>query len=740
MAVVPVILCGGGGVRLWPTSSQDRPKQFAPLLGPLSSFQMTVRRVAPLAGASPLLVVTGAPHVPQVRAQLAVLGVAARLIIEPAGRDSAAAMAAAACEADGDDAILAFISADHHVPDEAAFRDAIVAAARAAADGLIVTLGVKPTHASVAYGYIQPAEDGPVVGPVARFVEKPLAPAARDFVAAGYLWNSGNFVVSKGALLAELQAFAPATLAAVRQAVDEGRREADALWLGEAFAGAPRISIDYAVMEKTRIAAVLPVDFVWSDLGAWDAIWAASAKDPDGNAISPGVVLQGVTNSLVRTDPSRRVTLVGVRDVAVITEGDDLLICDMAHSQALKPAVERLLAQPRAAFADLDAAGDWLDRWLFTAALPLWWTLGADHLHGGFHETLSLSGAPCASDRRVRVQARQAVVYANAGGLGWTGPWRQAAWHGLDYLTNHYRRPDGLYRSKVAQAGDPVDDRAYLYDQTFVLLALASLFEAEPHRADLAVAAGDLRARLEGFKAPAGGYRETDSPHLLSNPHMHLLECALAWARLDPARWTPLADEVARLALDRMFDPEAGVIREFYDEDWRPVAGPEGRIVWSGHQFEWAWLLERWGRWRRDPKARVVAARLFDSGSRTVDRARNVAVGASLDDFSILDPVARLWPQTERLKASLWFGDLDQALAAANSLKPYLTAPVAGVWRERRLADGAFQVEAAPASSFYHVAGALGDLRLWRAGRIEVAGEAGLSQEHAACKSDEGKS
>jgi mannose/cellobiose epimerase-like protein (N-acyl-D-glucosamine 2-epimerase family) len=478
-------------------------------------------------------------------------------------------------------------------------------------------------------------------------------------------------------------------------------------------------------MEKTDAASVLPVHFAWSDLGAWDAIWDASPKDDDGNVIGPGVILQSASGVLVRAPTTHRVTLVGVRDLAVVVEGDDLLVCDLAHSQAVKPAVERRLARPHQVFPDLAAADAWFDPWLRTAALPLWWALGADHDRGGFHETLSLAGASSREDRRVRVQARQAIVYAKAGVMGWTGPWRQAAWHGLDYLMAHYKRPDGLYRCKVAPDGQPVDDSAYLYDQTFVLLALASLQEAAPDRADLGAAALALRRRIETLRAPGGGYFETNSPFMLSNPHMHLLECALAWARLEPDAWGDLADEVAHLALQRLFDPELGIIRETYDLEWRPAPGPAGRVFWSGHQFEWAWLLERWGRLRGDETARAVAARLFESGARTVDPRRGVAVGESLDDFSTLDPVARLWPQTERLKAALWFGDEGEALAAANSLKPYLDAPTAGLWRDfddavyaEPLADGGFRVEPAPASSFYHVAGALTDLHVWGAGRL----------------------
>ena len=716
MAVIPVILCGGFGLRLWPTSRPDRPKQFAPLVGALSSFQMTVRRVAPLAEDGVAMVVTGAAHESQVSEQLAALGVTARIIIEPVARDSAAAMAAAALSCEDPQTILAFVAADHYVPDEIAFRGAIEAAALEARRGHIVTLGVKPDHPATAFGYIEPERPGGALGPVKRFVEKPDLESARRFVKEGYLWNSGNFVVSAATFLGELAKFAPDTLAAARAAVKGAKDAGGVMRLGPSFAKAPKVSVDYAVMEKTEISSVLPVTFAWSDLGTWDAVWANSPKDEQGNVSSPQTVLQGAVNVLVRADLGRRVAVVGVRDLAVVVEGDDVLVCGFAKSQDVKAAAIRITSRPHATFGDLAEAAAWFERWLKTAALPLWWTVGADHESGGFHETLSLQGAPCRSPRRVRVQARQSVVYAAAGVLGWSGPWRQATWHGMDFLSSRYLRSDGMYRVKVTPDGVPADDRAYLYDQAFVLLALASLYEAEPNRSELALAATALRGRIDELRAPKGGFTEEGSAFLLSNPHMHLLECALAWARLDPRAWADLADELAQLAMDRMFDPAKGIIRETYDQDWRPAPGLEGRIFWPGHQFEWAWLLQRWGLWRNDARAQDIARALFRSGTLGVDSTRGVAVGASLDDFSVHDAQARIWPQTERLKASLWLGDTAQALEAANALHDYLAAPVAGVWRERWRADGAFVVEPAPASSFYHIVGALSDLLRPRVG------------------------
>jgi mannose-1-phosphate guanylyltransferase / mannose-6-phosphate isomerase len=281
MAIYPVIMCGGSGVRLWPASRPGRPKQFTPLVGEYSSFQNTVRRVAAIPGAAEPVIVAGVSHAERLRSQLAGVGLSATLLLEPEARDSAAAMAAAAAFVAARDpqGVLVVVAADHHIPDDAAFRAAVIVAARAAMQGAIVTLGVKPTFPSTAYGYIRAGTAGGEVRPVLAFVEKPDEATAAAHVAAGYLWNSGNFIVRADRLLEELAAHAPAVRTSAQRAVAE--MVADGR-LGESFRAAPKISIDYAVMEKTDRAAVLPVDFAWSDLGAWDAILAASDRDDRG--------------------------------------------------------------------------------------------------------------------------------------------------------------------------------------------------------------------------------------------------------------------------------------------------------------------------------------------------------------------------------------------------------------------------------------------------------------------------
>jgi mannose-6-phosphate isomerase len=365
-------------------------------------------------------------------------------------------------------------------------------------------------------------------------------------------------------------------------------------------------------------------------------------------------------------------------------------------------------------------------RWLFDQALPLWWRVGADHTRGGFHEVIGQDGLAVDRDRRARVQARQIYVYATAGALGWDGPWRDAVEHGLSYFLTRYRRPDGLFRTRVKADGAIADDTAVLYDQAFALFALAMAYRVLPERGELVVEAKDLLGQIQvSFALASGGFRESsvDRPYQ-SNPHMHLFEAMLAWREVDadPVRqgvWDAQADAIAELCLTRFIDAETGALREFFDAGWAPAPGLDGRIVEPGHQLEWAWLLIRWARLRDRPDALAAAARLFELGTGPgLDLSRGVALQQLLDDFSVHDPIARLWPQTEWLKAALAIsaakpGDAalaDQVSKAAAALQLYLDTPTPGLWWDRLELSGRFVDEPAPASSLYHIACAIAEL------------------------------
>lgn len=706
MTLVPVIMCGGSGVRLWPASRPSRPKQFIPLVDDRSSFQQTVLRVASLRGAAKTLIVAGLRHESMLHEQLAEIGVEARLILEPEARNSAPAMAAAAYLSlkTDPDAVMVVVASDHHIPETEAFQDAVLAAADAARQGLIVTLGVWPTEPSTAYGYIKPAAPGGGIHVVEGFVEKPVREVAEGYVKTGYLWNSGNFIVRADRLLSELEAYAPEILAAVKLAVDTISPRGE---LGPAFGGAPKISIDYAVMEKTRHAAVLPVDFVWSDLGAWDAIRQVSAKDDHGNAIQGDVWRHAVSNSLIRAE-GLTVVAVGVQNLAIIAKPDAVLVCELDAAQDIKLAVDQMVlagapAVDAPAVEDLSGAARRLKRWLDTQALPLWQSL-AFRDDRGFAEAMDHDGKAVWSPNRARVQLRQAFVYSRAERQGWGGEGRAAAQTGMAVFETRFRRPDGFCRTVVDGAGAPLDDSVMIYEQAFNLLAWSELgAEAE---------ALALLDAMEARRHAAGGFVEGGDQPFQSNPHMHLFEACLAWIEAGGGpRWRALAGELATLALTHFLDPAGGFLREFFDADWRPA---NGRVE-PGHQFEWAWLLHRWSQMSGDGAAASAAHRLYQTGLQGIDVARGVAIDALSDDLTVLEARARLWPQTEWLKAAVALGHPADALRAARALTAYLQTPVAGLWRDKMLPDGRFVDEPAPASSLYHIAVAIEVLADWAA-------------------------
>ena len=351
--IVPVILSGGSGTRLWPVSRESFPKQLWPLISDRSMLQETALRARGPDFAPPV-VVCNEEHRFLIAEQLREAGIAgARIVLEPVGRNSAPAIAAAAllvAETDPD-AVLWMMAADAAIGDVPALHRALDQAASAARAGHVVTFGARPTAPETGYGYIEAgaALPGlPGVHALARFVEKPDAEAAAAMLASGqYLWNSGMFVFTASTLLAELAAHAPAVLDAVGKAVAARKTDLDFIRLDpEAFAACPSISLDYAVAERTAHAAVVPAELGWSDVGSWTALWELGAKDAAGNVVLGDAVLAGAENCYVRSD-GMLVAVVGLKDAVVVVTKDAVLAADRAHAQAVKPLVDRLRAAGR---------------------------------------------------------------------------------------------------------------------------------------------------------------------------------------------------------------------------------------------------------------------------------------------------------------------------------------------------------------------------------------------------------
>ena len=348
--MIPVILSGGSGTRLWPLSRDAFPKQFLALVGHDSMLQATWHRVAPLASGAPI-VVAGETHRFMVAEQLREAGCAdATILLEPLARNTAPAIAAAALEAtrDGADPLLLVLPSDHVIADAEAFRAAVRAASAAAEAGSLVTFGIVPTGPETGYGYIKAAA-GEGVRAVERFVEKPDAATAAAYVASGdYAWNSGMFLFRASAYLAELERHQPAMLAACREALARARRDVDFVRLDQAaFAASPSDSIDYAVMEKTAHAAVLAIDVGWNDVGSWAALWQVAEQDGDGNAHHGDVLARDCRDTLAWGD-GRLLALLGLRDVVVVDTADAVLVAHKDHVQDVKAIVAELKRRGRA--------------------------------------------------------------------------------------------------------------------------------------------------------------------------------------------------------------------------------------------------------------------------------------------------------------------------------------------------------------------------------------------------------
>jgi mannose/cellobiose epimerase-like protein (N-acyl-D-glucosamine 2-epimerase family) len=365
--------------------------------------------------------------------------------------------------------------------------------------------------------------------------------------------------------------------------------------------------------------------------------------------------------------------------------------------------------------------------WLTGSTLPLWATGGIDPERGATYEAISLetlqgTGVTC----RARVVPRQIYSILEGVRLGWKGPGVALATTLFDWYLDTYLLEDGFFAAE-ADTGDRVTDPRFdLYNQAFSLFGFAQIAAAVPDRRDEAVRrARDLVTRLvETHRHRAAGFLEgaPDRLPLRSNPHMHLFEACLAWENIsDEEAWQELADEIAELALTRFIDPVSGGLREFFNADWTPYDSDEGRVMEPGHQFEWAWLLARWGMSRKDAGALVAARRLYDIGwTYGIDENRGVTFMALNDDFTVRDPLARLWGQTEWLKAAVALAELSggpereaylgDVLDAGAALQLYLDSAPDGLWRDKLDRHGRFADEPAPASSLYHIVCAIAEL------------------------------
>ena len=350
--VIPVILSGGSGTRLWPLSRQLNPKQFLKILGEETMLQQTIRRLQGLPCKN-LIVVCSEEHRFLAGEQMLEMGIKDfSIILEPTPKNTAPAIALAAIHAltqgsgedKGNDPILLVLPADHVITNEEAFRKAVTNALSAAIEGRLVTFGIVPEKPETGYGYIERGkehEKNPNIFEVASFREKPDEETARKYIQSGnYYWNSGMFLFQAKTYLEELQKHAPKVYEACSKAMQKTEKDFDFIRIEtEAFKLSPSISIDYAVMEKTNLASVVPLDAGWSDIGSWTALWEACGKDSEGNTLQGDVKIIDTKDSMVRAE-NRLVATVGVSDLVVVETKDAVLVAHKDHAQKVKDLVE----------------------------------------------------------------------------------------------------------------------------------------------------------------------------------------------------------------------------------------------------------------------------------------------------------------------------------------------------------------------------------------------------------------
>lgn len=352
MNIVPVILSGGSGTRLWPVSKPEHPKQLLPLTADLTMLQLTAVRIEGF-DAAPTgrpIIVANAAHVDTIDEQLQQIGVANyHVILEPIGRNTAPAIALAALEAQADDALLVMPS-DHVIADLPAFHAAIARALPLVGKGALVTFGITPDGPETGYGYIQMGQAcGDMVHDVVRFVEKPdVANAQRMLAEGNHVWNAGIFLFRADAYLAAMERHQPDMLAAVRASMSDAKRDGAHVFPdAKAFHACPSDSIDYAIMEREAHVACVPVAMGWSDVGSWDSLHAISARDADDNAVRGDALMLGAHNCLVHSD-GPRVTLVDVDDLIVVVSGGDVMILKRGESQKVRKVTDALKSRTAA--------------------------------------------------------------------------------------------------------------------------------------------------------------------------------------------------------------------------------------------------------------------------------------------------------------------------------------------------------------------------------------------------------
>ncbi len=716
MHIKPVILCGGAGTRLWPLSTPEKPKQFQALVGSDSMIALTAERLKADRTAFTLsspLIVGSQQHETLLRRELP----DAALILEPFGRNSAPAIAAA-CLCSAPEDLLLVLPADHHIAQPEAFLKAIETGVAPALNGTIMTFGIRPDHAATGYGYIQalPPEHG--VCQVSRFVEKPDAETAAAYLATGeYYWNAGIFLFTAKTMMAALDTHQPGLLEQVSAALQQS---AATLWhFDEAeFAGVTNISIDYAVMEHTEKVGLIPVDMGWSDLGGYEALWALGTKTAEQNVLRGPVILDNSQGVFARSD-GPHISASGLKNLVIIAGEDQVMVAPMGDAEAIKRLGKA--SQAGRLTHGLSHGTRIEAKKLLWDAFDRWARSGWDATRSGFVESLSLDGQPNIDlPRRVRVQARQIFSFSEACRLGWPHPEqaRQLVVAGLDYLNTTCRHGTGGWVHEIAPDGQPLDGTRGLYDHAFIILAGAAAWRSfqmplAKQLADEALAFIDAEMRDPDIGGYADGmFGETNRR---ANPHMHLLEAFLEWHdATGDAIWLDRAREIVTIFESDLFVPDQDMLREHFVGDWRAAPDASGRLFEPGHHYEWASLLAAFDhKTRRD--TRSWRHRLIRRADQNGCSPRHGFAVNEVDmDGTLRNPNSRIWPQLEAFRTRLWHpgsaapGTADRGFKALKAV--YFDRMPAGTWIDEIDENGQSIAGAVPASILYHLVTAFRDV------------------------------
>lgn len=725
ISITPIILCGGAGSRLWPMSRDDMPKQFHALFNNKTLLANTVERTKVGTYEGIIFnqaVILGSQNLEQLLKEAAdgMDGLVSTLILEPSIRDTAAAIAAVTAYLGKKDPnnLLLVLPSDARIDDHEELRRTIAKAARTAADtDAIMTLGIKPTRPETQYGYIE--QGSPLGGgyAVTRFREKPDFETAQEYLASGkFLWNAGMFLYRAGRMISEFEKHQPEIWKNAKAAADNAEIEGNKVVLNrDAFNAAPKLSIDYAIMEKADNIGVVPAYFDWDDMGSWMQLYEAASKDEDGNAVSGDAIIVEAHDNFVRSD-GPLVALAGIDGVSVIAEDNKVLIVPTNKAHLVKDVTasfktEFAIARPQGSKQAIKA-------WLFDQALPLWSTNGMDYENGGAHEALNFDGSVALhASKRLRVTARQIYTYSHASLLGWDADLSDKVLrHCFDTLINTGWHEEGGFIHLYNPDGTVQNPTRDTYDQCFVLLGLAWLFKAKnwPEARQW----GDKTLQYMDdrlFDPIHGGFFDSEAKSGLrrANPHMHFLEAMLAWYEATgESHFLDRAEKMVELFLAHFFDPETGTVTERFNADWSPIEDADAdHLVEPGHHYEWAWLLMRFNGHRElaglSAKARTIyaSAHAFGHHEKTGAAADTMAA-----DGHWVSPNARCWPQTEALKAAIIFEK--NGLKSATHMRTqmldvlfnhYLTGPIDGGWFDAINQNGKVTAPDMPSSTFYHV-------------------------------------